>query len=295
MKMSTYDGYIFLIDKRSPLIARDYAILLGKPKLKEIQRIAKKMKLVNVKGKTKRVLMVNIIGKLIRTKITEPIRLNTRVRVSRNNVGFNNDNAGTFGTEEPGLGSEEPGLGSEEPTSPFDPPEPLGNNNNNNRKRREANLEVKNAQNRLENIEKSRQLENIQNSRNKQIENIKKLGNAKKQGNLKPKIPYPLSRSTPININRKKREANLAVQHAQNRNDKTKQSQQLENIQKSRNKRLGNIRKPTNNLPSVPNDPLSLPSNKPCILIRGKSTCTRNQRDQLSELKRNLAELRKKI
>ena len=274
LKLSTYEGYVFLIDPRSPLIARDYAILLGRPKKVDVKRIAKKIKLVHIKNKTKKVLLVNIFGKLRKMKITEPIRLNTKVRVSRN---FNNSGEPGF-VNDPGLGNNlGTGFGN-------DPGTGLEN-------------DVGTGLENVPGLENAPGLGNdlgtgIGNSLDPGLGNTQTTPNVPRVGKLRPKLKFPIGPANSINLGRQQRIFNAELNMKKNQIRANAQRNELAVMKKRRANnmlKLNSIKKQkTNNGPK--NN-----TGSSCPLIRGEKVCKKNQNEILLQLRKNLQEIRKKI
>jgi hypothetical protein len=74
MKYSKTNGELFLIDRNSPLKAREYKLLFETGKVDDIKRIAKKLGVIDT-NKNKRELKVDITEILDKLGITEPIKV----------------------------------------------------------------------------------------------------------------------------------------------------------------------------------------------------------------------------
>lgn len=90
MKIVKYSEHVYMIDRKSPLTARDFSHLLENGKKPDYIRIAKKLKLVVNKDMTKTLLKTNIVDVLEKKNICEPLKLFKYV--SKKNKNFSNVN-----------------------------------------------------------------------------------------------------------------------------------------------------------------------------------------------------------
>lgn len=282
LKLSTYNEYVFLVDPRSPLIARDYVILMGRPDKKDVQRIAKKIKLVKIKDKTKKELLINIYGKLRKMNITEPIRLNTKVRLTRNINSF-----GEFNTlSEPTVNGEPTSLEEsttfEETTSPgetttfgettgLEETTTFGETNGN------GGLTSLGGSSPFGNIFKS---------------------NAPKVNKLKPKVKYPIKSPGSINLSKQERIFNTELNMKRKQINLNAKKIELENMKKRKANAMLNLEKQHNALkkPKVNNSVVNKNINITCPLVGNKRVCKlEEQKAILKNLKQKIQELRNKI
>jgi len=75
MKLSKTKTHVYLIDRNSPITAREFEIVLGKGKLSELRKIANKLGFMNTKLDSKSVLKTEITAMLKKLDLTEPVQL----------------------------------------------------------------------------------------------------------------------------------------------------------------------------------------------------------------------------
>lgn len=98
MKIVKYSEHVYMIDRKSPLTARDFSHLLENGKKPDYIRIAKKLKLIVNKDMTKTLLKTNIVDVLEKKNICEPLKLFKYVSKKNKNFSNVNNNLENFST-----------------------------------------------------------------------------------------------------------------------------------------------------------------------------------------------------